>query len=107
MDMPLIDEHPISNGPTVMLPNGNTISATHAGTLDLLHLSTETKLAYKFPHIQKSLLSLSAICNEGGVAIFSKHHMHIIKNGKIILKGIRDTTTGLWLVPLSHGKLPP
>ena len=107
MDMPLIDEHPISNGPTVMLPNGNTISATHAGTLDLPHLSTETKLAYKFPHIQKSLLSLSAICNEGGVAIFSKHNMHIIKNGKIILKGTRDTTTGLWLVPLSHCKLPP
>ena len=32
MNTLLIDEYLISNGPIVIFPNGNTISATHAGT---------------------------------------------------------------------------
>ena len=101
MDTPLLNEHPITNSPTVILPNGSTTTATHAGLLDIPHLSAKAKLAYKFPNFQKALLSLSTICDEGGTAIFNKHNMHILHNGRIILKGIRDTSTGLWLVPIS------
>ena len=105
MDRPLINEHAISNGPTVIMPNGDLIIATHAGTLNLPTISNKAKLAYKFPHIQKSLLSLSAICNEGGTAIFNKHEMYITKNRKIILKGTRDKLTGLWLISMNNS--PP
>ena len=77
-----MDEHPITNGLTVILSNGDTITATHAGTLNLPKLSKETKLACKFSKILKSLLSLSAICDEGSIAVFSKREINIIKEGK-------------------------
>ena len=106
MDMPLLNEQPITNGPTVVLPNGSTTSATHEGLLNIPQLSNKAKLVHKFPHFKKSLLSLSTICDEGGTAIFSKHNMHILHNGRIILKGIRDTSTGLWFVPLNNVSKP-
>ena len=45
ISMPLLDKHPIINGPRVTLPNGDVILATHTRFLKLSYLSKEAKLA--------------------------------------------------------------
>ena len=101
MDVPLQNEKQISNGPIVALPDDTTMQATHSGILNIPQLPLKAKIAYKFPSIKKSLVSISDLCNEGGSATFTKHNVYIYYNCKIILKGFRDKTTGLWLLPLS------
>ena len=102
MKAPLTHQKPINNGPIVILPNDNTMQATHSGILNLPYLPYKAKVAYKFPQISKSLLSMSALCDEGGSATFHKHSVHMWCNNKIILKGIRDPDARLWMVPLDN-----
>ena len=72
MNVPLQNEKPINNGPIVALPDDSTMQATHSGTLNIPQLPIKAKIAYKFPSIQKSLISISDLCNEGGSAWFTK-----------------------------------
>ena len=66
MDVPLQNEKQISNGPIVALPDDTTMQATHLGTLNIPQLPLKAKIAYKFPSIKKSLVSISDLCNKGG-----------------------------------------
>ena len=66
MDVPLQDEKQISNGPIVALPDNTTIQATYSGILTIPQLPLKAKIAYKFPNIKKSLISISNLCNKGG-----------------------------------------
>ena len=102
MDVPLNNEEPIQDGPTVQLPDNSTIAATYKGNLQLPKLPKASTVAYKFPNIRKSLLTMCDICDQGGTAIFNKHEMHATLNGKVILQGKRDYSTGLWLVPIAN-----
>ena len=57
----LLNKRPITNSLAVILLNSSLISAACTGILNISYLSTQSKLAWKIPHIQKSLLLLSAI----------------------------------------------
>ena len=68
--------------------------------MTLLNLPHKARVGYKFPNIKKSLLSISAICNKGGSVIFTNDYIYILYQNKIIVKGIQDRSTGLWIVLL-------
>lgn len=61
---------------------------------------TSKRLVY--PHLHnESLLSIGQLCDEGCIAIFDKHNLSILKNGKILLSGKRNWSDGLWDVPFT------
>ena len=95
MEVPLENEKAIIQGPTILLPNDSSVTATHVGILVIPQFPAKAKIAYKFPNIKKSLISISAIYNEGGSTVFNNNNVLIIYKGKIILKGNRDKVTGL------------
>ena len=86
-----------------MLPNGQTIKITKKGLLPIdNNLSKTAKMAYILPQLQNtSLLSIGQLCDDNCLAIFDKRNMYIIKNNKIILRGIRNLSDGLWDVILN------
>ena len=104
LQVPLDNECKIQHGLTVQLPDNSVIASTHKGNLQLPNLPASSTIAYKFPNIQKSLLSMCDICDKGGTAVFSKNDMHAILDGQVILRGKRDSATGLWLVKITSTK---
>ena len=57
-------------------------------------------MSYTLPVMNKSLLLISAKCDEGGEARFMKKEVYITCEDSIILKGKRGIETGVWLVPI-------
>ena len=94
----------LRHGPAATLPDGSQINATAQGNLPL-HSSLNIE-ALVYPHLtNESLLSIGQLCNQGCIAIFEKEHLYIMKNGKLILKGMRNLKDGLWDVPFQEHKI--
>ena len=94
----------LRHGPAATLPDGTQINATSQGNLPL-HTSLDIQ-ALVYPHLtNESLLSIGQLCNQGCIAIFEKEHLYIMKNGKLILKGVRNLQDGLWDVPFQENKI--
>ena len=49
-----------------------------------------------------SLISLGQLCDDDCIAILDKNEINILKDSKIILKGRRNKTDGLWDIPISR-----
>ena len=86
-----------------MLPNKETITATHKGSLPMFaNLSKNETDAFVYPKLtNESLLSIGQLCDDGCLAIFSERHLHVLKNKKVIIEGDRNLKDGLWDVNLS------
>jgi hypothetical protein len=63
-------------------------------------LSKQAQAGHIFGDLQGSLISIGQLCDDDCVALFSKYQVDIIKDGQIIIKGKRNTTNGLWNIPL-------
>ena len=83
-DAPLLRKKQINNGLTVLLPDDSTMKATHDGTLNMPSFPTKEIIAFTFPSITKSLLSILAMCNEGVDARFMEKEVHVTCKGSII-----------------------
>ena len=94
--------HETTNGPTVTLPNGETLTSTRAGYLPLpAELSTRAKKATLLKNLKSStLISFGQLCDDGCEVILKKKVCDIYKNNKIILRGTRNLIDGLWDIPL-------
>ena len=69
-------------------------------------LTRDTKISYSFNNLRSgSLISISQLCNNYWVAIFSKYDAKIMKNNKIIIWG-RRTDNRLWKIPMSESYTP-
>ena len=88
-------------GPSVQLPNGNSIQANQEGYLHLSKdLNTVTKKVTILPELKSaSLLSLGKLCDDNCNIFLDKNSMKVTKNNKCILTGIRNANDGLWDVP--------
>ena len=88
-------------GPTVLLPNNESLVASHQGQLQFNDcLSDTAKTAYVLPGMtNESLISIGQLCDDDCIAIFSKNDLNIFKNKKLVLQGKRNKTDGLWDVP--------
>ena len=96
-----------TDGPIVSVANGNTITPILQAQLQLApRLSKKGKNAYIFDDLKTgSLISIGQLCDDECIAIFSKYNVDIIKEGQIIITGLR-TANGLWSMPLNPTSKP-
>jgi len=107
---------PTHSLPTVKLPDGSTISATHAAELPLPNvLSKQATLAYSFPTMSNPLISIGQLCDDGCTAIFTASKCYVVKENALdtssleslsILQGDRNCATNLWYFNLNSSSIP-
>ena len=92
---------PITNGPTVLSASGTVMTPTHSGFLSLSPLlSDAAQSAFVLDNLKtRTLVSLSQLCDDDCVAIFTRFEVQILKKDKIIITGKR-MPNGLWSLPL-------
>ena len=73
IDVLLLNKKIIYDGPTVLLPNNNTIKVLYKGILDLPILSLQFRIVYTFLDIAKLLPSISSTYDAGRSAIFNNN----------------------------------
>ena len=96
--IPVSNLTPTSSGIHVMLPNNETMQATHTATLNIPHLPIAARQAHIFPALASgSLLSIGQLCDHGCSAYFDNKKLYILHNGRIIMQGTRDKTK-LWTI---------
>ena len=90
-----------TQGPSVFLPNMDTIVSTHTGILPYDTLSTQAKTANILPQLHSaSLLSLGQLCDDNCDVHLNKYKINVFKNNQKILQGHRNFSDGLWDVPI-------
>ena len=100
-DMACLQQIEQTQGPSVFLPNMETITSTHTGLLPYDSLTTQAKTANILPQLHSaSLLSLGQLCNDNCKILLHKKFMHIFQNNTKILHGMRNYTDGLWDINL-------
>ena len=77
-DARFLDKIQINNGSIVLLLDDSMMKATHVGTLNMPSLQTKTTTT------AKSLLSLSATCDDGNEERFMRKEVHDTCKGVII-----------------------
>ena len=92
-----------STGPSVQVANGHNIKTTQRATIPLAkELSEQAKTGHIFDHLKScSLISIGQLCNNDCVALFTKYHVNIFKNGQCIIGGQQNQSNGLWNIPLA------
>ena len=92
---------PLTHGPRAKLPNNEYIYPIARGLLPTLSsLSTSARSSLVYPALKNaSLLSIGQLCDNGCLALFDKNFLWILHNKKLLLKGRRNTTDGLWDIP--------
>ena len=92
------------DGPTVQLPNNETMSTTRTENITLeSSLSAHAKKTHIFDGLYSaSYISLSQMFDDDCVAILYKNIINILKGKTLILKGHRNKTDGLWDIPISR-----
>ena len=98
---PCTNKRTLQNPTIVGLPNGNHLLGTEEADLKL-NLPEQARKATIFQKMTKmSLLSVGALCDANMTAIFNKNTVKIHdSNNKCILTRRRDSTNGLWTLPL-------
>jgi hypothetical protein len=91
-----------TTGPSVRLPNNNTMQAQLSGHLPIENLPPTATKAHIFKKLQSaSLLSVGQLCDSDCTAVFTKTDLKIFDNNKqIIIRGERNFQDGLWDVKL-------
>ena len=90
--------HKNNNGPTLILPNLQTIKAKSQGTLPI-SLSRDSTTVHIFDDDDlrnASLISLGQLCDDDCTVHLDKNKLLVFKNKKKIIQGTRNHTDGLW-----------
>ena len=93
-----------TGGPTVISSSGNVMKPTLSGIFPLSpYLSNTAQSAFVLDTLKTgTLISLSQLCDDDCIAIFTRFQVRILKNNNVFITGNR-TPNGLWSLPL----LPP
>ena len=88
----------------IYFPDSTILTPTHAGELDLHpSLPNKSQQASIVPGLSNfSLFSIGQAYNERCYALFSSTHLHIIRDGKILITEYRNKTDGLWDNPFQE-----
>jgi hypothetical protein len=89
------------------MPNNHIIRATHTCELDLPGLPQSARLGHIFSDFAHALLSIPVLADHDCITTFDKHTVTVRHNDTIILRGHRDTHTGMWKVPLTAPSAEP
>ena len=87
---------------SVQVANGEDMEAVLKVQFNLApELSPEAQSGHTYNNLKSgTLVSVGQLANDDCDTIFSKHAAYVFKNGKIIIKGKRNYTNGLWNIPL-------
>jgi len=90
----------------IQLPNQIIVQGTHTGQLPLHPMLSQVASKAKIlPDLKSvSLISIGKLCDDDCNVIFEQHKMEAIKNDKVILKGYRNFSDGLWDIPIHKRK---
>jgi len=91
-----------SNSP-IISASGNLMKPSARGRLQLSeHLSPTAQLTLVLDDLRTgTLISLSHLCDDDCIAIFTRYNVKIIKNNHVIITG-KCEPNGLWSIPLLH-----
>jgi hypothetical protein len=85
---------------TINLPEGRKVRSTHVCNIAIPglpmvltgHIVPDLALA--------SLIGIRPLCKMGCCVIFDNHKCEVEYNGNVILRGYKDPSTGLWMLPI-------
>jgi len=99
---------PTRNPVRITIPNGDTICSTHECNLDIPWLPDNMTKAHMVPDLaHASLISIKLFCEGGASVMFDQQECLVYHQGKLVLAGTRDETTGLWTLPIAPTMQPP
>jgi hypothetical protein len=85
----------------VQCANNTKMQSVATVELHIPTLPARLKQATVFREMTKPLFSIPVVCDGGMEVTFRKHDMIVTdKDNQVILKGVRDTKTPLWLIPI-------
>jgi hypothetical protein len=88
----------------VVCANNQSMESVATAALDIPELSIKAKTAFHFNKMEQPLLSIPLLADDGCKINLTKDNIVVTKNDKVILKGIRDKTSTLWMIPIKHHK---
>jgi hypothetical protein len=96
-DTPLINKHITTEPITITIPDGNTMTSTHEGHLDIPALPPAATLTHVVPELSThSLISIGQLCDAGCTAIVNRNTIDIEYEGNVVMSGDRSEATTLW-----------
>ena len=92
----------------MQLPNGQQITPTHRGYVNWPGVPREACIAWMFPQLTRSLISVPVLADHGFVVVFRKDEVLVTypesspgkNDGAVLVCGPRSTTTNLWDIPI-------
>jgi hypothetical protein len=88
----------------VVCANNQTMESVATTTLDIPELSMKAKTAFHFNEMQQPLPSIPLLADDGCKINLTKDNIVVTKDNKVILKGIRDKVSTIWMIPIKHHK---
>ena len=78
------------------------MQSTHEATIPLSSiLSKQAQTGHILDNLKTgSLISIGKFSDNDCVALFGKYNLKVFKNGKIVIRGTRNPSNGLWNIPL-------
>ena len=98
----VLNQQPATQPLHIKLPNGSIIKSTHTCNLNIPWLPTSMTEAHIVPGLtHSSLVATKKFCDAGCTVTFDADKCHIFHQDNLVLEGIRDKVTGLWIIPLN------
>ncbi|OEU09064.1 hypothetical protein FRACYDRAFT_248889 [Fragilariopsis cylindrus CCMP1102] len=95
---------PNKDNKQVICANNHSVDSVAITKLDIPELTTTAQTAYPFNEMETPLLSIPVLADDGCSISLTKDNIVVTKDHKIILKGIRDKISTLWMIPIKHYK---
>jgi hypothetical protein len=98
---PMKNIWPATNPLTISLPDGKVVKSTHKFNFELPGLPTILE-GHIIPDLTvASLVGICILCKEGCIIIFTKTACYVMYRGNVILTGYKDSSTDLWVLPIT------
>jgi hypothetical protein len=100
----VVNKRPATSPLTINLPDGRKVKSLHVCDITIPALPQVLK-GHVVPHLAiASLIGIRPLCDAGCTMTFDKAKCDVIYDGNVILRGFKDATTGLWMLPLNATK---
>ena len=98
---PIKNVRPTTNPITLVDAKGGKLVTTHEGEIDIPGLPIEARRAHICPDLaHSSLVAVKQLADAGCKIIYDKEEVRVMYQGKVVWRGGREVSTGLWVLPL-------
>ncbi len=87
---------------TINLPDGQQIKLTHVCDIQIVGLPTILKGHIVLSLNIASLIGIRPLCKAGCIVTFDDMKCDVTYNGTVILRGFKDPSTDLWMLPIPN-----